>query len=156
MVLSLNHGDTKSLDLFDSEETPSPTKKGNSMMKSSRSPKATTATKKKQCEYFFFNSMRLLLYLLLRLLFSMVGFTATPPVALFVAASALTMQMMLHHCWLWYWRQFPQWQWRKQHRGQCRTIKCVWFVLMLLIVSIVHSIKIDNVFTLVLIFFSDT
>jgi hypothetical protein len=27
MFLSLNHGDTKSLDLFDSEETPPPTKK---------------------------------------------------------------------------------------------------------------------------------
>jgi hypothetical protein len=27
MVLSVNHGDTKSLDLFDSEETPPPHKK---------------------------------------------------------------------------------------------------------------------------------
>jgi hypothetical protein len=27
MVLSMNHGDTKSLDLFDSEETPPTTKK---------------------------------------------------------------------------------------------------------------------------------
>ncbi len=50
----MTHGDTKSLDLFDSEETPPPTKKGNSMMKSSRSPKAAAATKKKQCEYLFF------------------------------------------------------------------------------------------------------
>ncbi len=53
MFLSMNHGDTKSLDLFDSEETPPPHKKGNSMTKSSRSPKAAAATKKKQCEYFF-------------------------------------------------------------------------------------------------------
>jgi hypothetical protein len=98
MVLSMNHGDTKSLDLFESEETPPPQKKDNSMTKSSRSPKATTATKKKQCEYFFSNGMHQLLYLLLRLLSLMVGFTATPPVALFVAASALTMQLMLHHC----------------------------------------------------------
>jgi hypothetical protein len=57
MFLSMNHGDTKSLDLFDSKETPPPHKKGNSMTKSSRSPKATAATKKKQCEYFFFDSM---------------------------------------------------------------------------------------------------
>ena len=53
MFLSVNYGDTKSLDLFESEETPPPTKKGNSMKKSSRFPKATAATKKKQCKYFF-------------------------------------------------------------------------------------------------------
>jgi hypothetical protein len=95
---SVNHGDTKSLDLFDSEETPPPpTKKGNSMTKSSRSPKAAAATKKKQCEFFFYG-IHLLLYLLLRLSSSMVGFTATPPVALFVAASASTMQLMSRHC----------------------------------------------------------
>ncbi len=98
MFLSVNHGDTKSLDVFDSEETPPHTKKGNSMMKSSRPQKAATATKRKQCEYFFFNGMQLLLHILLRLSSSMVGFTATPPVALFVAASALTMQMMSRHC----------------------------------------------------------
>ncbi len=157
MLLSVNHSDTKSLDLFDSEETPPPPqKKGNSMTKSSRSPKATADTKKKQCEYFFSDGMRLLLYLLLRLSSSMVGFTATPPVALFVVALASTMQLISRHCWLWYWWQFPPWQWRKQRCGQHRTIKRVWFVLMLSIVLIVHSIKIDDVFTLVLLFFSDT
>jgi hypothetical protein len=53
MFLSVNHGDTKSLDLFESEETPPPHIKGNSMTKSSRSPKAAAVTKKKQCEFFF-------------------------------------------------------------------------------------------------------
>ncbi len=53
MVLSVNHGDTKSLDLFDSEETPPPQKKGNSMTKSSRSPKAVAATKKNSVSIFF-------------------------------------------------------------------------------------------------------
>jgi hypothetical protein len=94
----MNHGDTKSLDLFDSEETPPPQKKGNSMTKSSRSPRAAAATKKKQCEHFYFNGMHLLLYLLPRLLSSMVGFTVTPPVALFLAASASTMRLMSRHC----------------------------------------------------------
>jgi hypothetical protein len=98
MFLSVNHSDTKSLDLFDSEETPPSQKKGNSMTKSSRSPKAAAATKKKQCEYFFFNGMRLLLYLLLRLSPSMVGFTATTPVALFVVALASMMRLMSRHC----------------------------------------------------------
>jgi hypothetical protein len=67
------------------------------MTKSSRSPKAAAATKKKQCEYFFFDGMRLLLYLLLWLLSLMVGFTVTPPVALFVTALALTMRLMSRH-----------------------------------------------------------
>ncbi len=96
--------------------------------------------------------MRLLLYWRLRLLLLMVGFTATPPVALFVAASASTMRLMLRHCWLWYWWWFPPWQWRKQRRGQRQTINRLWFALMLLIVSIVHSIKINAVFTLVQLF----
>jgi hypothetical protein len=98
MFLSMNHGDTKSLDLFDNENTLPPHKKGNSMTKSSRSPKATAATKKKQCEYFFVNGMHLLLYLLLRLLSSVVGFTSTPPVALFVAALVSMMGLMSRHC----------------------------------------------------------
>ena len=138
MVLSVNHGDTKSLDLFDSEETPPPTKKGNSMTKSSRSPKAAAATKKKQCD-FFFDGMRLLLYLLLQLLSLMAGFTATGiEVTIYLRlnnASASTMRLMLHHCWLWYWQQFPPWQWRKQCRGQHQIIKRVWLTLMLSIVS---------------------
>ncbi len=62
MVLSVNHGDTKSLDLFDSEETPPPQKKGNSMTKSSRSPKATAAMKKKQCEYFFWRYVPIIIF----------------------------------------------------------------------------------------------
>ncbi len=53
MFLNVNHGDTKYLDLFVSEATPPPHKKGNSMTKSSRSPKVAAATKKKQCQYFF-------------------------------------------------------------------------------------------------------
>jgi hypothetical protein len=77
---------------------PSPQKKGNSMTESSRFPKATAAMKKKQCEYFCFNGMCPLLYLLLQLLLSMVGFMATPPAALFVAALVLTVRLMSRHC----------------------------------------------------------
>ncbi len=62
LFLSVNHGDTKSLDLFESEETPPPQKKGNSMTKSSRSPKAAAATKKKQCEYFFWQYAPIIIF----------------------------------------------------------------------------------------------
>jgi hypothetical protein len=126
------------------------------MTKSSRSSKATTGTKKKQCEYFFFDGMHLLLYLLLRLSSSMVGFngnspsgivcssvcinnatdvaslltvvlTAIPPVAVEEAAS-----------------------WTESNYQACVICNNI------IDLSIVHLIKIDDVFTLVLLFFSDT
>ncbi len=152
MFLSVNHSDTKSLDLFDSEETPPPHKKRATAWRNQAGPQKPLLRQKRNSVSIFFDGVCLLLYLLLQLSSSMVGFTATPPVALFVAASALTMWLMSRHCWLWYWWQFPPWQARKQHHGQHQTIKRVWFALMLSIVLIIHLIEIDNVFALVLLF----
>jgi hypothetical protein len=67
------------------------------MTKSSRSLKDAAATKKKQCEYFFQQYAPIIIFTS-PVVIVMGVFMATPPVALFVAALALTMQLMLHHC----------------------------------------------------------
>ncbi len=79
MFLSMNHGDTKSVDLFESEETPPPQKKAKAWQNQA-GPWKPPLWRKRNSVSFFFDGMRLLLYLLLQLLPSMVGFTATPPV----------------------------------------------------------------------------
>ncbi len=54
MFLSVNHGDTKSLDLFDSEETPPPTKKRQQHDEIKHVPKSRRCNEKETVWVFFF------------------------------------------------------------------------------------------------------
>ncbi len=54
MFLSLNHGDTKSLDLFDSEETPPPTKKKATAWQNQAGPQKPPLQQKRNSVSIFF------------------------------------------------------------------------------------------------------
>ncbi len=156
MFLSMNHSDTKSLNLVDSEESSPPTKKRQQHDEIKQVPKSCRCDEKETVWVFFFQRYAPIIIFTSPVVVVNGGIHGNSPSGLVCSgvgvddatdvASSLTVVLTA----------IPPWQWRKQHRGQHQPIKWVWFALMLFIVSIVHSIEIDNVFTLVLLFFSDT